>query len=130
MRILLDTHVFLWFINQSNQLPANWIDSIRNPNNQVYLSVISIWEAIIKYQIGKLPLPESSHLYLPRLRDDHFIDSLPIDESSVLRLAELPLLHRDPFDRLLICQALQHNLTIATVDTAFNAYPTAQILQR
>jgi PIN domain nuclease of toxin-antitoxin system len=130
MRILLDTHIFLWFISQSNQLPTNWIDSIRNLDNQVYLSVISIWEAIIKYQTGKLPLPEPPHLYLPRLRDHHLIDSLPVDEPSVLQLAELPVLHRDPFDRLLICQALQHNLTIATVDAAFSAYPMAQILQR
>jgi PIN domain nuclease of toxin-antitoxin system len=71
------------------------------------------------------PLPEHPKTYLPKQRDLHQIASLALDESSVLQLAKLPPLHRDPFDRILICQALQNNLTIATVDTAVSAYPVS-----
>ena len=97
-------------------------DAIRDPDNEVYLSAISVWEAIVKYQLGKLPLPDHPEMYLPKQRDLHQIASLALDEISVAQLAQLPLLHRDPFDRMLICQALQNGLTIATVDTAIRAY--------
>lgn len=122
MRILLDTHIFLWFISGDTKLSMEFRDSICNLDNEVYLSAISIWEAIVKYQLGKLPLPEHPGTYLPKQRDLHQIDSLALDESSVVQLTQLPPLHRDPFDRMLICQALQNDLTIATVDTAVRAY--------
>jgi PIN domain nuclease of toxin-antitoxin system len=122
MRILLDTHIFLWFIGGDAQLSANVRDAIRDPDNEVYLSVVSVWEATIKYQLGKLPLPESPKTYLPKQRDLHQISSLVLDELSVVQLAELPSLHRDPFDRMLICPALHNDLTIATVDSAIRAY--------
>ncbi|MBW4464853.1 MAG: type II toxin-antitoxin system VapC family toxin [Pegethrix bostrychoides GSE-TBD4-15B] len=122
MRILLDTHIFLWFISGDTQLSTGVRDAIRDADNEVYLSAISVWEAIVKYQLGKLPLPEHPETYLPKQRDLHQIASLALDESSVIQLAKLPPLHRDPFDRMLICQALQNGLTIATVDTAVRAY--------
>ncbi|PMB19059.1 type II toxin-antitoxin system VapC family toxin [Fischerella thermalis] len=122
MRILLDTHIFLWFISGDRQLSTDIRDAVRDPDNDVYLSAISVWEAIVKYQLGKLPLPEHPATYLPKQRDLHQIASLALDESSVIQLAKLPPLHRDPFDRMLICQALQNGLTIATVDTAIRAY--------
>ncbi|KAB8316528.1 type II toxin-antitoxin system VapC family toxin [Tolypothrix campylonemoides VB511288] len=129
MKLLLDTHIFLWFISGSNQLSAIFRDSIQNPNNTVYLSVVSLWECIIKYQLGKLPLPESPEIYLPKQREQHRIDSLTVDEASVVQLIKLPSLHRDPFDRLLICQSLQHNLTILTADEAVMSYQMAQFLK-
>ncbi len=122
MRILLDTHIFLWFISGDSRLSANVRDAIRILDNEVYLSSVSVWEATVKYQLGKLPLPEPPETYLPQQRNIHQISSLPLDESSVLQLAKLPPLHRDPFDRMLICQALQNDLTIATVDPAIRAY--------
>lgn len=122
MRILLDTHIFLWFISGDTRLSTDVRDAIRDPDNEVYLSSISVWEAIIKYQLGKLPLPEPPETYLPKQRDLHQISSLALDESSVVQLAKLLPLHRDPFDRMLICQALQNGLTIATVDAAVRAY--------
>jgi PIN domain nuclease of toxin-antitoxin system len=127
MKILLDTHIFLWFISGDSRLSANIRDTIRDNDNEVYLSVVSIWESIIKYQLGKLPLPESPETYLPKQRDLHQIVSIVIDEQSVTKLARLPLLHRDPFDRMIICQALQHNLVIATVDEAIRAYSVSFI---
>lgn len=125
MKILLDTHIFLWFISGDTQLSIDIRDVIRDPDNEVYLSAISVWESIVKYQLGKLPLPEHPETYLPKQRDLHQIASLALDESSVIQLAKLPLLHRDPFDRMLICQALQNGLTIATVDSAVRAYPVS-----
>jgi PIN domain nuclease of toxin-antitoxin system len=125
MKILLDTHIFLWFISGDSQLAADIRDSIRDPANEIYLSAVSIWEAIVKYQLGKLPLPEHPATYLPKQRELHQIASLALDESSVAQLTKLPALHRDPFDRMLVCQALQNGLTIVTVDAAVRAYPVS-----
>lgn len=122
MKLLLDTHIFLWFISGDHQLSDDVRDAIRDTSNDVYLSVASIWESIIKYQLGKLPLPKSPEIYLPEQRKRHQIASLVIDEGSVIQLAILPMLHRDPFDRLLICQAKQHGMTIATADPAIKDY--------
>ena len=123
MKILLDTHFFLWFISGDPKLPRDFRGAIRAPNNEVYLSSVSVWETIVKYELGKLPLPESPDTYLPQQRDLHKIASLALDESSVVRLSKLPKLHRDPFDRMLICQALQNSLLIATVDKEVRSYP-------
>ena len=123
MRLLLDTHVFLWHLNGSKALPADLRAAIQDPANAVFLSPVSIWEALVKYRLGKLPLPASPHIYLPEQRRRHRIETLPLDEPSVARLAGLPDLHRDPFDRMLVCQALEHGLTLATVDPAVRAYP-------
>ncbi len=123
MRILLDTHIFLWFISGDSRLSKNVRDVIRDLDNEIYLSVISVWESIVKFQLGKLPLPESPETYLPKQRDLHQIVNLDLDESSVVQLAKLPPLHRDPFDIMLICQALEHDLTIATVDASIRVYP-------
>ena len=127
MKLLLDTHIFLWFISGDARLSVSLRQIIRNPENDVYLSIVSIWEVIIKHGLGKLPLPEPPEVYLPKQRRLHLIQSLPVDEDSVSQLSKLPLLHRDPFDRILICQALQYDLTIATVDDAIRAYPVPVI---
>lgn len=122
MKLLLDTHIFLWFISGDVRLPDFMRDCIRDFNNEVYLSVVSLWEAIVKYQLGKLPLPYPPETYLPKQREKHQIASLPLDEASVAQLAKLPPIHRDPFDRMLICQALEHGLTIVTVDDTIPKY--------
>lgn len=123
MRILLDTHVFLWFISADSRLPAAFQAAIQDPTNEVYLSVASIWEAIIKYKLGKLPLPSPPAEYMRRQRDVHRIIALPVDEGTMVPLEGLSAHHRDPFDRVLIAQAIQHGLTVATVDPDVMAYP-------
>ena len=123
MRLLLDTHVFLWLIEEPQRLSGVVLDAIGNPSNEVYLSVVSLWEAVIKYQLGKLPLPEPAHLYLPDQRMKHQIASLPLDEGSISQLPGLPAIHRDPFDRILVCQAIEHRLAMVTVDTNVRSYP-------
>src|SRR4051812_31573604 len=123
MNLLLDTHVFLWYVSGDARLSTAVRDQIISPLNQVVISVVCIWEAIIKWQTGKLPLPESPDIYLPRVRNEHRIGCLSVDEASVLRLSGLPLLHRGPFDRILICQALEHGLTPVTMDPVVLRYP-------
>ena len=123
MRLLLDTHVFLWYVAGHPLLPAAFRAAIQDPANETHLSVASVWEAVIKYKLGKLPLPAPPETYLPLQRALHFIASLLIDETTLVHLTKLPPLHRDSFDRVLIAQALQHDLTIATVDQTVRAYP-------
>lgn len=93
MRILLDTHIFLWFISRDARLTPDLRDMIRDSSNEIYLSAVSVWEVMVKHQLGKLPLPESPGTYLPKQRDLHQIVSLALDESSVIQLVNLPLLH-------------------------------------
>jgi PIN domain nuclease of toxin-antitoxin system len=123
MKILLDTHVFLWYVSADPQLPVVFRDAIREPTNEVYLSVASVWGAVIKYAIGKLPLPAAPAEYMPRQREAHRIATLPVDETALVHLTGLPPLHGDPFDRILIAQAPQHGMRLATVDDAIRAYP-------
>ena len=91
MKILLDTHIFLWFISGDRQLSSDVRDAIRDPGNEVYLSSVSVWEVIVKHQLGKLPLPEHPATYLPKKRELHQIDSLSLSERSVVQLGSLPL---------------------------------------
>jgi PIN domain nuclease of toxin-antitoxin system len=123
MKLLLDTHIFLWYITGDEHLPQDMRESIRDAKNEVFLSVASLWETIIKHQIGKLPLPEPPEIYLPLQRERHQISSLNLDEESVSYLSNIPFFHHDPFDRMLICQANVHGLTIVTVDDLIAKYP-------
>lgn len=123
MKLLLDTHVFLWFLTADARLPSTWVSAMRDPANGVFLSVVSVWEASVKFYLGKLSLPEPPQTYLPRQRERHGIASLPLFEASLRHLGQLPTVHRDPFDRMLVCQAMQHELTLVTTDDALRAYP-------
>ncbi len=125
MKILLDTHIFLYYISADKRLPKSLGDHIQDATSEVYLSVVSVWEINVKYQLGKLPLPDSPVLYIPKQRKRHSILSLPLDEDSAARLLLLPDLHRDPFDRMLICQALHHSLVLFSLDTFVRVYPIA-----
>ena len=128
MRLLLDTHIFLWFVSGDKKLAIALREVIRDPQNEIFLSVVSLWEIIIKYHLGHLPLPQPPELYVPAQRRRLRIGSLPVDERSVFQVAKLPPLHRDPFDRLLIAQAIEHKLKSVTADSAIEAYPMAPLL--
>lgn len=127
MKLLLDTHIFLWFISGDKRLTPAMTSAIRDVNNEVFLSAASIWEVIVKWQLGKLPLPNAPQEYLLQQRANHQIAPLAIDEETIRFLPELPLYHRDPFDRILVCQALQHDLTFVTADPAIKAYTIATL---
>jgi PIN domain nuclease of toxin-antitoxin system len=123
VRLLLDTHVFLWYVAADLRLPAGYRSAIQDQQNEVFLSVASVWECVIKHALGHLPLPAPPADYLPHQRRLHHIQSLPIDEDVLATLAMLPPLHRDPFDRVLVAQAVRHDLTLATVDGIVRGYP-------
>jgi len=82
-----------------------------------------VWEIIVKHHLGKLPLPEPPHKFVRRWRTAHDIDSLALDEASVLQLSRLPEYHKDPFDRILVCQAIANSLVILTPDAKITQYP-------
>ena len=127
MRLLLDTHIFLWYITGDRRVEPSVRGRIENAE-AAYLSVASVWEATIKYQLGKLSLPEPPSPWLSDQRELHGIESLPIDEASVAHLSGLAFHHRDPFDRLLVCQAIEHELQIVTVDPILSRYPAKLLL--
>jgi PIN domain nuclease of toxin-antitoxin system len=122
MRLLLDTHSFLWYITNNRKLPRHAYDAIRDKSNEAFLSVVSVWEVFVKHKLGKLPLPEPADAYIDSRRTAHRIANLALDAADVAQLLSLPDHHRDPFDRMLICQALQHDLTIVTSDEIFRRY--------
>lgn len=130
MKLLLDTHIFLWLIDDDQRLSKKHRQVIQDASNEKFLSVVSVWECIIKHQIGKLDFPSSPAIYLPQERRKHLIKTLTIDENSIAPLLTLPLLHKDPFDRLIISQSLQYNLTIMTEDKLILAYPDIFLLHR
>ncbi|NCA87943.1 MAG: type II toxin-antitoxin system VapC family toxin [Gammaproteobacteria bacterium] len=123
MRFLLDTHVFLWYLTGAKALKPRTRELLRDPRHQVFVSPVSLWEALVKHHLSKLDLPENPGAYLSRQRARHGLASLALDEGSVLHLLNLPDLNRDPFDRLLICQALHHGLVLVTVDAQIRDYP-------
>ena len=127
MNLLLDTHIFLWYLTADKRLSQKFKTEIENPINRVFISVVTNWESSQKYVLGKLPLPQDPATYLPVARVKHGFESLPIDELVFPTLASLPLLHRDPFDRMLVAQAIHHNLLLVTEDPQIQAYPVARL---
>ena len=121
MKLLLDTHIFLWFITGDDRLIPRFRSAIEE-SEDVYLSVVSLWEATIKFQLGKLPLPGTPHPWLSAQREQHGIASLLLNEASVSRLADLPPHHRDPFDRMLVAQATVEGITLLTLDKHLARY--------
>jgi PIN domain nuclease of toxin-antitoxin system len=125
VKILLDTCTFLWIVGDSPELSEASRNLFREPSNDVFLSAVSVWEISVKYALGKLPLPHPPEKYIPTQREKHMVDPLGLDENSVLHLNRLPQLHKDPFDRMLICQAINHGLVILTPDELIAQYPVA-----
>ncbi|MGH8998266.1 MAG: type II toxin-antitoxin system VapC family toxin [Acidimicrobiia bacterium] len=117
MSLLLDTHVVLWWL-EGARLSESTLDRISDPAELVVVSAATIWEAAIKRALGKLDVPES----LAAAVIDEGFEPLPIGFEHAARAGALPPHHRDPFDRILIAQALEQGLTIATHDPAFEAY--------
>ena len=123
MEILLDTCTFLWIITDDTRLTQKARTAFSNTENRVYLSAVSAWEIAVKNSLGKLPLPEDPLIYIPRKREEHKISRLDIREDAALHLNKLPLIHKDPFDRILICQSIVSGLTILTPDPLIHRYP-------
>ncbi len=122
MKYLLDTHVFLWWISDDARLSPRLRGRIAAPNVELLWSVASSWEVGIKYALGKLPLAEPPGPLLARHRYLNRVGVLPIMEAHALAAAALPALHHDPFDRLLVGQAMLEGVELLTADPAVLAY--------
>lgn len=120
MRILIDTHVLLWGLQDEGRLS----DRVRNllPVEDVWISVASLWEILAKVQVGKLALPRPVGEYLTEKLTANGVSVLPLTFAHVKRLEEIPLHHRDPFDRILIAQSVEEKLPLVTADPLFKKY--------
>jgi PIN domain nuclease of toxin-antitoxin system len=123
VKCLLDTCTFLWIIAGAKELSPRAKEIFANPANEVLLSAVSVWELSVKHSLGKLLLPSAIERFVVEQRERHEIAALPLDERAVLHLHKLPALHRDPFDRMLICQAIEHDCLLLTPDPLIAQYP-------
>jgi PIN domain nuclease of toxin-antitoxin system len=123
LKLLLDTCTFLWLNSRLSQVSPLVRGLCADRDNELYLSVVSAWEIALKQMSGRLPLPEPAAQYVPKRREANGIASLDLSEDAVLQLPKLPSLHTDPFDRMLICQAIAHGLAILTPDEWIARYP-------
>jgi PIN domain nuclease of toxin-antitoxin system len=126
VRLLLDTHVFLWWLADDDRLKEAEREAIRDPENDVYLSAASIWEIVIKRGLGRLRVPEPASVAARRLG----LQPLPITFEHAEATASLPPLHGDPFDRILVAQAGTETLTLVSYDKAIRSYPALAFLPR
>jgi PIN domain nuclease of toxin-antitoxin system len=122
MKLLIDTCTFLWIARESPRLSKTAAAMYLNRDNQLYLSAASAWEIGIKHASGRLPLPQRPDIFIPQIRDASDMASLDVDEESALHAGKLPGLHADPFDRMLIAQAIIHGMTILTPDPQIEQY--------
>ena len=127
MRLLLDTHTFLWFLLEDPQLSTTANDLIIDPTSDIEVSPATYWEIAIKISLGKYALPEPYDIFIEREIATNDFHILPIEPKQTAVLTTLPFHHRDPFDRLLIAQAMVEAIPILSVDTAFDAYPVTRL---
>jgi|SRR5215510_2692793 len=126
MKLLLDTHTFLWFLDDSPQLSPKG-KALLEADNALLLSIASLWEIAIKLRLGKLTVGVPIEVLMTQQLTHNDIDLLPITVASLIVVSTLPLHHRDPFDRLLIAQAMVEQLPIVSADPAFDAYPVQRL---
>ncbi len=122
MKYLLDTMVWLWSVGPSKTIGAAGLEILASSEEEVYLSAASSWEIAIKTRLGKFQLPEPPGRYVPKRLAEQGIRSLSINQNHSLRVYDLPLHHSDPFDRLIIAQAMIEQMTVLTSDRGFEKY--------
>lgn len=122
MKLLLDTHVFLWWVSDAPELSETAHAAISDPANSCYLSLASCWEMAIKTSVGKLKLKKPVERFVSEQMQQNGFLLLNIELRHVTKVEALPLLHRDPFDRILVTQAKAERMTLVTADSALYAY--------
>jgi PIN domain nuclease of toxin-antitoxin system len=127
MRVLLDTHAFLWWVDDAPTLTRRAGNVLANPANECWFSLVSCWEMAIKIRLGKLRLPGTIERFIPEHLAANAFRQLSIDFRHVTRVATLPFHHRDPFDRLLAAQALEEDCAIVSADPIFRKYGVKRI---
>lgn len=123
MKLLLDTHTFLWWVGDDKRLSARARRLIANPRNDVYVSVVTALEVTVKHSAGRLELFEAPETFLPDQLERNGFISLSLSLAHVMKLESLPTPHRDPFDRLLAAQTAAEGLTLVTSDRTLARYP-------
>ena len=126
MKLLLDTHTFLWFLDDSPQLSQKG-KALLEADNELLLSIASLWEIAIKLRLGKLTVAVPIEVLMTQQLTQNDIELLPITMAPLIVVSTLPLHHRDPFDRLLIAQAMVEQMPIVSADPAFDAYPVQRL---
>jgi PIN domain nuclease of toxin-antitoxin system len=121
MRLLIDTHILIWFFEGNNSLPKSRRQIVSNAQNEVFISIASIWEIAIKISIGKLTLARPLADVIKQIAIDN-IEILPISPEHTFQVSALPFHHRDPFDRLIIAQSQVENLAVMSDDKEFVNY--------
>ncbi len=127
MKALLDTHVFLWWIDDDPRLSSLARKIISDGNNEIFLSAASGWEIAVKSQLGRLKLPDRPERFIVEQLSINAFESLPIRLSHALRVYALPPIHRDPFDRILVAQSQLEDMPILTADPQIAQYPVEVI---
>jgi PIN domain nuclease of toxin-antitoxin system len=123
VKLLLDTCTLLWLARGDRTIPATVRDRVMRADTELFVSAVTAWEVAIKHARGRLPLPVSIETFFSTLHERLGLTSLPVDEASAIHLVKLPELHNDPFDRMLVSQAIVHGLTIVTPDPLVTQYP-------
>lgn len=123
MRLLLDTHAFLWWISDDPRLSERAIELISEPANVVFFSAVSGWEVVVKASLGRVELAEPPGDLIPREVARNAFEILPLHLRHALGVADLPQIHRDPFDRMLVAQAIAEELTLISKDSVMKRYP-------
>jgi PIN domain nuclease of toxin-antitoxin system len=122
MKLLLDTHIFIWWADEPEKLSARALAALEDENNRLVLSVVSPWEIQIKAQLGKLKLSLPLGDLIESQQQANELEILPVTVEHVLALDTLPLHHKDPFDRLLAAQSIVEGLTVVSADPKLSAY--------
>lgn len=123
MKLLLDTHVFIWWADEPEKLSSDALAALQDENNVLMLSVVSIWEIQIKTQLGKLKLSLTIKELVESQQSANDLQILPVTLAHVLALETLPFHHKDPFDRLLVAQSIEEDATLVSADSKLSAYP-------
>ena len=127
MRVLLDTHAFLWWITDDERLTSPARIAIGASANQVFVSAATVWEIVVKSRLGRLPVPEPADGFISAHLEANAFQPLSITIRHALGLGSLPDHHRDPFDRILVAQAHAEEMPLVTGDEAVQAYPISTI---
>ncbi len=127
MKLLLDTCTFLWLALSHERLSAAATKAINDPATELFFSDVSIWEIVLKNTAGKLPLPDTPRSWIPSRLAFFHIQSAPLDHEAIFTSGELPLVHADPFDRLLAAQAISDRLVLLTPDVQLKSLGAATL---
>ncbi len=122
MKLLLDTHVFLWLRSEPQRVSSRVLSAYQEPSNRIYLSIVSIWEMQIKHQIGKLRLDMPLKDIIEGQCDANTLEIMPLRLNHIFGLQNLPPHHKDPFDRLLIVQSRAESVSLVSSDRMFRQY--------